>query len=79
MPSRQKVMEALLEHPKFAEELARIRAEVAQRVKRFCVDLSEDQFAALVHAISRSEFTEGLDWPEKEARRKFFDRQYPTG
>jgi hypothetical protein len=79
MGSPQKVMEALLEHPKFSEELARIRTEVAQRLKKFCADLSDDQFAALVHAVSRCEFTEGLDWPEKEARRKFFDRQYPTG
>jgi hypothetical protein len=72
MTSRQKAMEALLKHPKFTEE-------VADRLKRFCRDLSEDQFEALVHAVSRCEFTEGLDWPEKEARRQFFDRMYPTG
>jgi hypothetical protein len=77
MGSSQKVMEALFEHPRFAEELARIRIEVSQRLKRFCADLSDDQFRALVHAVSRCEFTEGLDWPEKEARRKFFDRRYP--
>jgi hypothetical protein len=78
MVTPQKTMEALLEHPKFAEELARIRSEVSERMRRFCTDLSEDQFGALVHAVTRVAFTEGLDWPEKEARRKFFDRQYPV-
>jgi hypothetical protein len=77
MTSPQKLMEVLLEHPSFSEDLIRIRKEVAQRLKRLCSDLSDEQFAALVHAVSRCEFTEGLDWPEKEARRKFFDRQYP--
>jgi len=77
MTSPQKLMEVLLEHPSFSEELTRIRKDVAQRLKRLCSDLSDEQFAALVHAVSRCEFTEGLDWPEKEARRKFFDRQYP--
>ena len=78
MTSPQKVTEALLAEESFSEELARIRAEVSQRLKRFCSDLSDEQFGALVHAICRCEFTEGLDWPEKEARRKFFDRQYPS-
>jgi hypothetical protein len=77
MTSTQNVMEALLEHPTFSEELAKLRAEVSRRLKRFCSDYSDEQFGALVHAVSRIEFTEGLDWCEKEARRKFFDRQYP--
>jgi hypothetical protein len=78
MTSPLKVMEALLEEPSVSEELVRTRTKVSQRLKRFCSDLSEEQFGALVHAVSRCEFTEGLDWPEKEARRKFFDRHYPT-
>jgi hypothetical protein len=78
MTSPQRLMEALLENPLVFEELVRIRTEVAQRLKRFCSDLSDDQFGALVHSVSRVQFTEGLDWPEKEARRKFFDRHFPT-
>jgi hypothetical protein len=78
MTSPQRLMEALLENPLVFEELVRIRTDVAQRLKRFCSDLSDDQFASLVHAVSRVQFTEGLDWPEKEARRKYFDRHFPT-
>ena len=78
MSSPDRLMEALLENPLVFEELVRIRTEVAKRLKRFCSDLSDDQFGALVHTVSRVQFTEGLDWPEKEARRKFFDRHFPT-
>jgi hypothetical protein len=78
MTSPQKVMEAHLADPSLSEELARIRAEVSQRLKRFCSDLSDEQFGAIVHAVCRCEFTEGLHWSEKEGRRKFFDHQYPS-
>ena len=58
------------------EAISKIRDRVSNRLRRFCAEFSDPQFATLVRDVARNEFLSGFNGPEKESRLQLFAACY---